>query len=281
MKQIIYIIFSVFFLMSIVSCSDNISDIPLSTTNMVVEGWIEPDSVAKVMLTHAILSSEGAKSDVDNLLLKNAEVYISNGQITEKMDYSKSTIFPYGIYQGHHIIGSTGQGYSLSVKWNEINAESFSQIYPDEISIDSTECKNASSSSPSVYIFFNDSDYKNNYYLLLVKQIGVDDRYYPSINGCINGSLCFSPHFKVNLLRSIRDISDGRQHFMFNSGDSLSVKISRINESSYDFWNSFFIATINKSDPVFPTISNLQSTINGAFGIWSGYNGKTFNFTIH
>lgn len=275
MKNILFFIL----LLVLYSCSVPIDEIKVSNSDIVVEGWIDKDSVAEVIVSHSILGTERSESSIDSIIILDADVLLSDGTQSEKLTCTKSDIYPYLLYKGEKIKGMSGKTYSLSVSKNDIKASSNCYMY-DDMLIDSVLCKNVGESNQSISVYFTDNNYANRYYLLLVKLIGSDYRFYPAIMGYVNGTQCISPIIRVGLLKSIRNVTNQNENFEFNEGDSLSIRLTEIDEKNYCFWKSFFTATINKSDPLFPTNINIESTMTGAMGVWSCYSGKEFNIKV-
>jgi hypothetical protein len=273
-KLIIFIL-----LFALYSCSENIDKINLSNSDFVVEGWLDKDSVAEVIVSHVIINTEKSESPIDSVLIKDAEVTLSDGTQAEQLTCINSSTYPYHLYKGKTIKGTCGKQYVISVKWKDSKASAQCSMY-DDITIDSVTCKHVGETNQAISVHFTDKDYSNKYYLLLTKYIGHDERYYPAIMGCINGQQSTSPIIEIGLMKSIRNITQKTYDFKFGEGDSVSVRLTPIDEKTYHFWDSFFTATINKNDPLFPTITNIQSAITGAVGVWGCYSGNPFNFKV-
>ena len=72
-------------------------------------------------------------------------------------------------------------------------------------------------------------------------------------------------------------VSRGRQNLTsdftpyFAVGDTVMVKLARIDETAYRFWRDFEDMVTLSRNPFFPVTNNLHSNITGGLGYWFGY----------
>ena len=64
----------------------------------------------------------------------------------------------------------------------------------------------------------------------------------------------------------------------FQQGDTIAIKFCTIDQSHFQFWESFEIAAFNNGNP-FAAPSTIKTNIEGGLGVWGGY-GVTYDTIV-
>lgn len=268
------------------SCEKNIEvDIPEFEEKIVVEGWIEPNEVAYVMLTKnsAFFSTVDTAALID-MIVQNAVVTVSDGITTEKLNLTiDQNYFPPILYKGSTLKGVVGRTYTLKV---EVDGKilTASTTIPTPIPLDSTWFKVEPDKDTLGYVWAQISDPANeiNYYRLCAKRIGKDKHYIPILGSVyedkfFNGqSLVFSMN---RGFESYTTETEDPEAMYFKIGDTIIVKSATIDFPVFNFWHSAETEMLSSGNP-FATPTSIPTNISGgALGIWGGY-GVSYDTVI-
>ena len=260
------------------ACADDYGTLQIDN-GTVVEGWIDKDSVAKVIVTHNFVAEDEVKIAIDSMSIGNCKVMVSDGTNSEWLEYvTDSTIFPYHYFKGKTLKGSTGKDYSLTIYRDDKVITSTTTVCKD-VPVKMVTCSNIGKINQSIAAYFTDLDYKNSYYVLMAKKKNEESKFYPVMFSCIDGSTSSSPLFRVVVSQSFRNITHSYK-FKLYSGDTISIKAVKVNYDVYQYWNTFSDHIMNKSSPMTPSYTNIIPNVNGAFGIWGGYGSKPVDFIV-
>lgn len=243
---------------------------------IIVEGWIENDGVAHVILTQSIpLDGDFENIAVNDIPIRWAKVSVSDGTNTEiltgRMDYDYSPPF---IYKGVNIKGEIGKNYTLKVEYSGRILTSKTTIPPEITYIDDYEVVkcNESDSLYQLNIRFKDNTENTNYYKIFTKVYPVDSRYFSSFMGTIQDDILpIDGNSKLTVNRALRYELIGEYTPYFKKSDTVMVKLTQIEKPGFDFWSAYDNEVANGKNPLFPSSSNLKSNISGGKGIWCGY----------
>lgn len=244
---------------------------------IVVEGWIENGGFPVVILTKSfpISSTYHDIDDWDESLIRWAKVTISDGEqsvvLTGKIDKG---YFPPYIYTTGNMRGEAGKSYSLQVEYKDFYATATTTIptsctdvkYKVEKSADSDTLYQVSAEfydnpeTSDQYVFFNRRGADNKQFLV-------------SYLGCVSDETCQGlTKIPVYCGHSATDIAYYTPYFTL--GDSVTLKLSQVDRSSYDFWDDY-VKTLSLSNNMFLYSSQrIRYNIHGGAGYWCGYNSK-------
>lgn len=265
-------------LLVLASCEKNIEvDIPDPEEKIVVEGWIEPGDVAYVMLTkNSPYFSVVDSTSLMDMIVKNAIVKVSDGTNTEQLTMTIDTnYFPPILFKGNTLKGIAGKTYTLTVEAEGKFLESSTTI-PFPIPLDTAWFKIEPGKDSLGYLWatFTDPENETNYYRLTAKRLGKDKRFIPILGSVyedkfFNGqSLTFSMNRGFESFTS--DIEDNEATY-FKVGDTIILKSSTIDYSTYDFWRKAESEMFSSGNPFATPTSVPTNIIGGGLGIWGGY----------
>lgn len=287
------------FLICVVSCEKDITvDLPKAEEKLIVEGTIDLDEFAMVILTKNssyfdIMTTE----TVNNSIIRDnqATVIVSNGIIYDTLEPTSIEKWPHFAYIGTKIRGEIDKEYSLKILYNE--KEYFATtIIPDTVGIDSVWFEKVDGFDGLGFLGMNwtDPSQIGNNYLVTTKNHG-EQKYF------------FRPYFSMHIMDDIlfngqimsyTPIFKGFEHndyyndyydpnvidtpeedslyyvnaFFFKYGDTVSIKLSTVDANSYKFWSSWYRNYMTEGNP-FTNPASIKTNIEGApaNGYWMGY----------
>ncbi len=262
----------------LLSCERSIVvKIPDPEEKIVVEGWIEPDEVAYVMLTkNTAYFSVVDSTTLMNMIVTNATVTVSDGINSEQLTLTiDPNYFPPILYKGSTLKGIAGRSYTLTVEAEGKILSAITTI-PVPIPLDSAWFKVEPGKDSLGYLWatITDPANENNYYRLETKRLGKDKRYIPILGSVyedkfFNGqSLTFS--MKRGFESFTTDMEDTEATY-FKIGDTIILKSSTIDYNTYNFWSNAESEMFSSGNP-FATPTSMPTNVSGgALGIWAGY----------
>lgn len=270
----LYIFLFIIFVPLFSGCDDNY--FAENKSSLIVEGWIEDGEYPVVMLTKSLAVSEDETSldDLSDYMLKWAVVTVSDGEetvvLTGKYDTS---YFPPYIYTTGRMRGKSGRKYKLTVQYNEYYAEAETTI-PTRPLFDSlyTLPVNGSDSLVAMTACFRDDKSQKGYYQIFVKKGTLSRQYLSAYLGCLHYDV-LDEYNEVPVHAPSRfDVEDYTPYFY--RGDTVSVKLARLDSLSYSFWSTFEKKAALGSNMMFPYIGNLPCNVKGGMGYWFGYGAE-------
>lgn len=238
---------------------------------LVIEGWIEDGSNPVVIITTPI--TVGQIFDVKNFIARPAKVIINDGtQDWELHGTYDSGFFPPYIYTNFELIGVTGKEYRLTVRYNDIVAES-KAIIPEspEISDIYTLPDSNLSGVRNLYLKFLVDSESDEFLMTFVKTPDTGSRFYPSFLGTYK----IPPHsgeIEIDVKRPKIKIDSIPYIFGYESGKCVEVELCRITKEAYQFWMTYHDAVSLGKNPLISTGMSLPDYIEGeAEGYFFGY----------
>jgi len=281
-----------------VSCEKDISvDMPRPDEKLIVEGIIELNEYPVVFLTkNAAYFDVVDTAVVTNSIVSGnqAQVIVSNGIITDTLTPHTFTKWPYNGYYGTKIKGEINGTYSLKIIYNE-NEYTSTTFIPDTVAIDSVwfDRFTGSDSLGFLNINFRDPVENGNYYSLLTRVHQYQNWFYrPYFGSHIaddklgnNSEFSYSPISKGYERNAFfNNFSDGNEDIYktisFCIGDTVSLKLSTIDQISYNIWSSWYRNQATNGNP-FTNPATVLTNIEGApaNGYWMGYG--SYIRTVH
>ena len=274
-----------FLALVMISCNDEMNlDIPDPVDLIVVDGWIENDQFAKVLLTrNSPYFSSIDSASIRSLVLTRAKVILSDGEKSEILILRKNeNYFPPYIFEGNEIIGKTGKTYSITAEYGGKMANAFTTI-PSIVILDTAYFKleENSDSLGTIFIEFRDPPESKNFYRVLTKRKSQDPRYYSTMVMALDDDLFSGEQFGFSISRGPESFISSYGHEYFKLGDTVSIKFCTIDKAHYEFWNSFQDEAFNSSNPFASSFSVIKSNVQGdGLGIWGGYGVSYHNLII-
>jgi len=296
MKPLFYI--SILLISLLSSCEEVIEvELPNPEGKLVIEGEINSGLPAIVNLSHNMAYFD----PIDSASLSNIYITDSNAVIVVSDDTDKDTLslmpitkFPYIAYVGNRVIGQIGKTYKLSVEY-EGKSYYASTTIPETAAFSSIwfEPKLMEDSLGFISFSLYDEASTNNYYAVSSLVLGEQWWYYQPIFGLpvfddilFNGDstiVTLPRSYAGNSFTSIYpDTEEGWDSlYYFRKGESISIRLSTIDQEFYLWWNSLFRSSFTGSNP-YSNPSSIISNIEGdpALGVWGGYANTIANVRI-
>jgi hypothetical protein len=266
-------------------CSDRL-DLNLQDPDdlIVIDGWIENNQYAKVLLTrNTPYFSSLDSASIRELILSRAKITISNGDTSEILTLRKNEeYFPPYVFEGNEIKGEIGKTYTVTAEYGGRKAFATTSI-PSPVKLDTLYFikKENSDSLGKIFLEFTDPPETSNYYRILSQVKGKDRRYYSSMIMGISDIFFSGQKFGFSIFRGQEAyLSEGNDEY-FRLGDTVSIKFCTIDKAHYEFWSSFQDEILNTGNPFASSLLVIRSNIEGdGLGIWGGYGVSFYSYII-
>lgn len=241
---------------------------------LVVEGWIDSGQYPVVKLTRTVsVGSEYQSTDnLEDCVEQWARVTVSDGgrEVT-LIGHRDDSHFPPYVYTTSDMLGVPGRTYTLTVDCLDGTHAEAQTTIPQPAAIDSFAIERVSVADTlrQVYAYVRDDGTKDGGYKLFTYVYGEE-------KGFMSAYLGISAADRLPDGRRMA-VSRGRQNLTsdftpyFAVGDTVMVKLARIDETAYRFWRDFEDMVTLSRNPFFPVTNNLHSSITGGLGYWFGY----------
>ncbi|MEP7237433.1 MAG: DUF4249 domain-containing protein [Ferruginibacter sp.] len=286
MKQLIFlVILSMFFS----SCEKNIDfDLKYADPLLVVDAQVENGQAPTVALSRSLsFFSEISVSILANSFVHNAEVTMSNGTQTHKFkEYAVPLGNGYSIYYysidssnlATAFVGELNKQYNLTIKVD-------GQVYIAKTTIpaltkifDSLWTKpapsNVDTSKRVLMVRAIDPPGLGNYVRYFTKKNS--ERFLPGFNSVFNDEVVDGTTYQGQVDQGIdrnNPLPTGDDRF-FARGDTISFKLSNIDKTTYNFWNTWEFNQQSIGNPFSQPGKVLGNISNGALGAFCGYASK-------
>ncbi len=262
-------------------------DLGSYTPQVVVDGWIETDGKAHVFLTRssAYLTHYDSAS-IRNLFINNAKITLtcSDGRSEILTLYKQDEFFPPFVYKSIGIRGEENKSYGLTVETNQqiITAET---SIPEKPSVENMTMSLSSDTTAIINATLNDNALGEDFYYTQILVHGYDSTFHASNNALItdinkNGELI---DFLVKRKTqpdplNIYKIDDDRNipELEYYYTDTVEVKISTIDKTSYQVLQSLYLDEYNFGNPFAFVNQSTVTNIEGGIGRWTGMASKTY-----
>lgn len=275
MKQILIICFGLLFL----NCNqDEFNTSSKANSKIVVEGWIESDDYAQVILSTSIaIDAVIDSTTILNNVIRSAKVTVSDGEATEVLRLKRDNDhIPPFVYYGSDILGKEGKEYTLKIEYlnKVIQAKT---IIPTVVSLKNAyyEKEKVQDTTGYIHIEFDDPFLEKNYYQVTTRIDDEEPVFVPAFYGNLNDNDFTSNAVKMQINRGVLVFPKSKFKPYFTDGDLVYVKLRSLNKVAYDFWNSWQNEIVNGRNPIYPANTSLKSNIEGGLGLWAGYGQST------
>lgn len=248
----------------------------------VVEGWIEQDDYAHVLLTHNIpFFTTLDSAQLSEVVIRYAKVSVSDGEKTEVLTATKDNdYFPSFIYSGSELKGKPGKVYKLTIEYAG-NTLTSSTIIPHRAALDSVWFTEEANDKAQLQVRFKDNPDEKNYYKFYTKTAG-NKRYVPTLLSNHDDKYFNGKELTLQINQGPVNNLTIKNEPYFKKGESVLVKFSSIPKDGFDFWSSFQDEVINSSNPLIGSTGKIKSNIKGAaLGIWCGYGSSIYKVTAN
>lgn len=276
-RYIIYILS----LMLGIGCSE--VELPETSPQLVVEGWIETGRGPVVMVTTTVPVDHkiGSEEDLKKYVVTWGKVTISDGEQEVVLTGMKDDdYFPPYIYTTSSIRGEAGKTYSLKVEYGGHTATAVTTI-PDAVPLEDIKVRKSRNNEDGFYMtgVLKDNPDTKDYYKVFIRTNKKDSTYVPSFLGLINDDVLSGGSDEIPINNTFRKLEDGGTSTLFSAEDFVFIRFSTLDKASYDYWNDFDDNTMSRN-PLFPVTSVIRTNISGGLGHWSGYGASYYKVSI-
>ena len=273
--------FIVFVAAMLTSCDED--HLAVTQPQLVVEGWIEDGGYPVVIVTSSIPISEEymPAETLSDYIVRWATVTVYCGEDSAVLTgkYDKGYFPPY-IYTTSRMKGEQGKNYSLKVEYKDMVATATTTIppRPDVMRFRLEKCED-SDTMYQVKVVFTDNKEEKNYYQLFSKVGAENKQYLASYLGSIDDYV-LGDTTEVAVYRGHEVLSTMEYTPYFRPNDTISVKLSQIDEASFHFWDDYIkILSLSHNPFMAPQRSIRYNIVNGS-GYWCGMNSVKDYFVI-
>ena len=270
----------------VTSCEKNVTvEVPVASEEIVVEGKIETDDVAIVLLSHTLpFFGEINTSQILTNSITGATVIVEDGTDVDTLVQLSPL---YGIYIGNKIRGVEGKKYKLTVLAEGKTIHAFTSI-PQSVKLDSVWWKpNGNRDSLGfAWAHLTDPDTLGNCYRWYAQRINQytygsekgkmkDSTFIPAPGSVFEDKFINTKSFDLSFPRgrfqfSSKEDDSNDEEFYFKRGDTIVLKFCSIDRTHFEFWRTEETQVQNNGNP-FGSPAPLSSNIEGGLGIWGGY----------
>lgn len=297
------VIIMLLFVVFLTCCEKEITvDLPRPEEKLNVEGSIDLDEYAIVFLTKNLPYFDDIDTTyVDNLIISGtaAIVTVSCGGIVDTLvPKNNFPIWPYRGYIGTKIKGEIGKSYRLDINWDNKNYFAVTTI-KDTVSIDSVQANKVVYDELSKKSIYLNAYWKNSpqpaYFMLLLKQPSQKWYFRPLMGGGLMDNKMVASNSPIvcpltksyernSFFPSKPDDNDSikfADKLLFEINDTISLKLSTIDDDAYLFWSSWNRNQMTDGNP-FMNPASVKSNIKGdkANGSWIGYGVTKKSYVI-
>jgi hypothetical protein len=293
MNRGLFILFgaAVFFLSS---CEKRVNfDLDEKEPKLVVEATIENGEAPIVILSKSFNFFEtfGLK-ELAGISARGAEVFMSDGVqsltlkeygqpipgTTDSLFYFTNDI----ALLPAAITGALNKSYSMRIVWNGKEYKASTTIPLTTRRIDSLFWKKApegnDSNKVSLMVKATDKPGYGDYIRYFTKSNRED--FQPGLNSVFDDQIIDGTTYTIEVERGVNRSIPRKDGFgFFNKGDTVTLKLSNIDKTTYDFWRTVEFSYASIGNP-FSTPTKVSGNIsNGALGYFGGY-GSQFKTII-
>ena len=249
---------------------------------LVVEGWIDSGGFPIVKLTTTVPVSKQAQStdSLDRFLVRWAKVTVSDGTREVVLTgMPNRDYFPPYIYTTSEMRGEVGKTYTLKVDYQDFHAHAVTTIpKPVALSRISAEEIPLYPGWFKLRIDFKDDPATTDYYKVFVRLYGENQDFHSTNFGTYNDRLL--PIQASLLVENARLNVVNPTATFFKRYEAVNIKFCHIDSVSYAFWKSFDDYQREGRNPLFNSMQNIRSNIQGGLGYWCGYGVSYYLYQI-
>ncbi len=261
------------------ACQDEITlELPEPDDAIVVEGSIENDSIAVVILTrNDPYFSSFNFNDLGDYFVTDAEVRVTDGidtvQLTE-LSVPSTAGFDFIVYAdlAYDMIGEMGKTYWLLVQAGDTELKAQTTI-PNMQQIDSLYYRPVTEDNDTLVALratVKDPDTLGNYYRSFTRVNS--DLFWPPLNSVADDLFINGVSFDFPIFRGQprTEELDPNTYGFFTRGDTVRVKFCAVDARHYDFWATIEQQLGQEGSP-FASPTEILSNVEGGLGVWGGY----------
>lgn len=241
---------------------------PEGGTQIVVEGWIENGHAPVVIVSTSlpVFSYPQPLTDLEKHIVRYAEVSIEVDGDVYYLTSALSDDFTVGnYYSSSELRGAVGKTYKLTVRYDDFRACATCSIPEPPTIISLTSGVDDSGSGYFAELKFAGNQEGKQYFMPFLR---------------LGGSGLFTPVPSCTICEEGSNEAICVEFGHYCKGDSLEVKIARMQEPIYDFWTSYQSLSPLTGSVYFSNYRNIKGNIDGGIGYWAGYGISTSKIEI-
>ena len=279
MKRIIAILAAI---LAALSCEDKVN-LPESSPQIVVEGWIEEGGNPVVIVTTSVPVNETLTdlSELQNHVVNWAKVTVSDGEEEIVLTGQRNdNYFPPYIYTTVFMTGKAGRKYDLKVEYSNRTVTASTTI-PAPKSLEYIKVTKASvkDSMYSIVGGLKDDPRTKDYYKVFTKVRDKDKTYVSSFLGLTDDEILDETIREIPINNGTGVVGERLEAF-FTADDFVSVRFCTLDKQSWTYWNDFEEVQSLASNMLFPISTDIRSNIKGGLGYWAGYGSSYYKVSI-
>jgi hypothetical protein len=261
-------------------------EFPDPEKQMVVDGYIEQNSVAQVLLSYTSpYFGNIDSSNIREYIITTAKVTISDGEQEEVLTlYKDEEFFPPYVYKSIYIKGEVGKSYKLTVNFQgkEYTAETTIPepsyltdfLFDTEEEGDTLGILNAS---------LWDIPNENNYYRVYTRRWNKNEIFTPSYNcAAISDNILNKGDWSdIAIYKGVTNYYNPLGDIKHDTRDTIEIKLCSMDKISYDCLLAVQKEILNYANPFAEGNSVSTTNINGGIGVWSGFGVQKYVFYPH
>ena len=267
---------SIFLVLLLTSCEDEfLAD--AEDSQLVVEGWIVADGFPVVMVSRTLpVTTDYRTTDsLSYYIVRWARVTVSDGTdsvILTGMADARYT--PPYIYTTGRMRGEAGKSYRLHVTYRGMEASATTTIPtspPDSVHL----TMRRSAQSDSLYEIWGQWRTPRDqtaYYQLFTRMADGPLQFLACPMGSVASQGTSATNTQTHLVQRGRQLTDKDYTPLFVANDTVTVRLARIDETSYRIWRSYTELLALSGNMFLATSANMESNIVGGRGYWCGMN---------
>lgn len=272
--------FAIFLLSCLAACKGN--EGTSLESHYVVEGWIEAGEFPIVKVTRSIPITDKYQSldSLERYIVRWGTVSVSDGSreviLTGKSD---SRYFPPYLYTTTEMRGQPGHTYRLTIRRDDGPDIVADCTVPDTVAVDSFSIAPITQNDTlaQLYAHLHVPAQPTTYYKVFAKEGSATQDFLPSYLGVMRSDM-IAADGRIAIHKGRTNLQKGFTPY-FTMGDTVMVRIARIDSVAYEFWRSYEDMLSLSRTPLFPNTVSLPSYIEGAYGFWQGW-GATYHTVI-
>ncbi|HEY0678404.1 MAG TPA: DUF4249 domain-containing protein [Chitinophagaceae bacterium] len=267
------------------SCEKGISFRPENAgSSVVVEAFIESGQGPMVILSRSLDYFSKITPDLlANSFIRNAEVFISDGNKTHKLkEYAVPAGNGYTLYYYQNdpadpataFVGEFNKSYSLRILVDGKEYTATTTIPALAKTVDSLWWKPAPSNPDTnkVVVMSKVTDppgYGN--YIRYFTKVN-DSLFFPPPASVFDDQIIDGTTYEIEVENGVdRNAEiDFEEYSFFNRGDTVTVKFTNIDRATYDFWRTMEFSYASIGNP-FSSPTKVLGNVKGALGYFGGY----------
>lgn len=256
------------------------NEIGVIRKQVVVDGWIEQNGFAYVILTYNTEYFGNLDSaSFRGLVATRAKVTVSDGHDSEILTLMRDTnYFPPFVYRSNSLKGKAGYAYTLLIVDNRDTISAVTTIQ-QPVTIDSMwfEANSKGDTAGLIKGIISDDAGVKNYYKTFYRIKNKNKIFVPTFISDYDDFYFNGQKFIFSLRKGPETYLKPFEDIYFNIKDTILIKISSIDKESYDFWAGYQNEVMNSGNPFAANHYKIESNVKGGLGVWCGYGSKYYS----